>query len=196
MEHRVDFLRTISRPRRSRRRDRSYRSWPRWGELRFVLLCGVFIGLATSRVDIGTLHSIGLSDFAGSAAAPPASSQGLTSTHFSLCHTGGGIDCVVDGDTFWLSGQRIRIADIDTPETHPSRCEAEARVGKAATLRLQALLNAGPITLIPIDRDTDRYGRKLRIVERDGGSLGGVLVGEGLARWYAGGRRAEWCGTV
>ena len=40
--------------------------------------------------------------------------------------------------------------------------------------------------------DEDRYGRKLRIVMVDGESVGDTLVGEGLARWYEGGRR-PWC---
>lgn len=100
---------------------------------------------------------------------------------------------MVDGDTFWIDGEKIRIADIDTPETHPARCAEEARLGNAATDRLQTLLNAGAFDLQPIRRDTDRYGRKLRIVMRDGQSLGGVLVSEGLARNYAGGRRDGWC---
>ena len=38
----------------------------------------------------------------------------------------------------------------------------------------------------------DRYGRKLRIVEVNGVSVGDTLVREGLARWYEGGRR-PWC---
>jgi endonuclease YncB( thermonuclease family) len=58
---------------------------------------------------------------------------------------------------------------------------------------MQALLNAGPFTLTPIRRDVDRYGRKLRIVERDGQSLGSVLVRHGLARHYGGGKRSPWC---
>ena len=99
---------------------------------------------------------------------------------------------MVDGDTFYTEGMKVRIADIDAPETHPSRCAKEARLGADATLRLQGLLSAGPFTMATIDRDEDRYGRKLRVVMRDGGSLGGVLVSEGLARPYAGGRRA-WC---
>ncbi len=117
---------------------------------------------------------------------------GAAALRFTLCHSGGGGNCVVDGDTFWLRGEKIRIADIDTPETHPPRCAAEAAKGAAATRRLQALLNAGPFDLAAIDRDTDRYGRKLRIVTRDGASIGGTLVDEGLARWYGGGRQA-WC---
>ncbi|HEY0165289.1 MAG TPA: thermonuclease family protein [Sphingomicrobium sp.] len=43
-----------------------------------------------------------------------------------------------------------------------------------------------------IDRDEDRYGRKLRIVLVDGRSVGEMLVGEGLARSYGNGRR-PWC---
>ncbi len=115
------------------------------------------------------------------------------SAHFSLCHSGGGINCVVDGDTFYLRGEKIRIADIDAPETHPSRCELEADLGERATLRLQSLLNAGPVALnANAGRDRDPYGRLLRTVERNGQSLGGALVNEGLARWYEGGRR-PWC---
>lgn len=113
--------------------------------------------------------------------------------HFGLCHSGGGFNCVVDGDTFYLSGEKIRIADIDAPETHPSRCELEADLGDRATLRLQALLNAGPVALnANAGRDRDPYGRLLRTVERNGQSLGSALVQEGLARWYEGGRR-PWC---
>ncbi len=114
------------------------------------------------------------------------------SVQFGRCHYGGGTNCVVDGDTIWYRGANIRIADIDTPETHPARCAEEQRLGDAATARLQVLMNAGPFSLESIDRDTDRYGRSLRIVTRGGDSLGGVLVDEGLARWYNGGRQ-PWC---
>lgn len=114
---------------------------------------------------------------------------------FGFCHSGGGIDCVVDGDTFWMDGAKIRVADIDAPETHPSRCPEEARLGQAATRRLQALLNAGPVTLVSPKRDTDRYGRALRIVTRGGKSLGEQLVREGLARRWSG-RREPWCGAA
>jgi micrococcal nuclease len=111
---------------------------------------------------------------------------------FGYCHEGGGYNCVVDGDTIHYRGEKIRIADIDTPETHPPRCAREAELGNAATKRLHALLNAGPFSMVSIDRDTDRYGRKLRTVMRDGQSLGKQLVSEGLARYYAGGRQ-PWC---
>jgi micrococcal nuclease len=111
-----------------------------------------------------------------------------------LCSRTGGGDCVIDGDTIRLHGLRIRIADIDTPETGGARCSFEAALGHRATLRMQELLNAGPFELVPLeDRDEDIYGRKLRIVRRDGRSLGAILVAEGLARPWDGARRS-WCG--
>jgi endonuclease YncB( thermonuclease family) len=112
--------------------------------------------------------------------------------HFGLCYSGPGFNCVVDGDTFWANGRKIRVADIDAPETHPSRCPREADLGEKATLRLQELLNQGPVTLETVPPGTDRYGRALRRVTRNGQSLGSVLVSEGLARDWDGYRR-PWC---
>ena len=102
---------------------------------------------------------------------------------------------MVDGDTFWIGGEKVRIADIDAPETHPPRCGDEARLGNAATRRLQQLLNDGPVSLVVGERDTDRYGRRLRIVVRNGRSLGDQLVAEGLARPWTG-RRRPWCDSA
>jgi endonuclease YncB( thermonuclease family) len=123
------------------------------------------------------------------AAIAPATAA---TVEFGFCQAGGGTNCVVDGDTFWMDGVRIRVADIDAPETHPSRCPEEARLGAAATARLQALLSAGPVTLETQGRDIDRYGRLLRIAMRNGHSLGEQLVAEGLARRWTGSRR-PWC---
>ncbi len=103
------------------------------------------------------------------------------------------MNCVVDGDTFWFEGEKIRIADIDTPELSPPRCEAERIKGEAAKARLLALLNAGKFSLSAGWRDEDKYGRKLRIVTRAGRSLGATLVDEGLARGWDGARHG-WCG--
>lgn len=99
---------------------------------------------------------------------------------------------VIDGDTFETGGMRIRIADIDTPET-AARCAYEAALATRATERLRILLAAGPFELHPIaGRDEDQFGRKLRIVTRGGRSLGDRLVSEGLARTWTG-RREPWC---
>jgi micrococcal nuclease len=86
----------------------------------------------------------------------------------------------------------IRVADIDAPETHPPRCPSEDDLGEKATNRLAELMNSGPFVQLMADRDRDRYGRKLRILSRDGKSLGMQLVSEGLARQWDG-RRQPWC---
>lgn len=111
---------------------------------------------------------------------------------FARCEGSVRVTCVVDGDTFWYRGLKIRIADINAPELgHPS-CAYEARLAETATRRLTDLLNAGPFTLAVEGRDTDRYGRALRVVMRGGRSLGEVLEREGLAEhWH--GRRGDWC---
>jgi endonuclease YncB( thermonuclease family) len=139
-------------------------------------------------VALGTAYGAGWFDAAGAAEAA-AGGQRLA---FSYCHTGGGYNCVVDGDTIWLEGTKIRIADIDAPETHDYRCSSEKELGDQATVRLHELLESGPISLRSIDRDEDVYGRKLRIVLVNGQSVGDTLVSEGLARWYGHGRR-PWC---
>ncbi len=113
---------------------------------------------------------------------------------FPVCAGSVRVTCVVDGDTFWLRGTKIRIADIDTPEVSRPGCPQEARLGRQATERLRQLLNAGRFSLAvpPNGRSRDRYGRELRIVVRDGKSLGAVLVREGLAERWGGPKRA-WC---
>ncbi|MFO1238815.1 MAG: thermonuclease family protein [Sphingomonadaceae bacterium] len=142
-------------------------------------------------MDTGRPAPVSTTETTGDNVQPIAMAE--SGTVFGLCHIGGGTNCVVDGDTIWMDGVKIRVADIDAPETHPSRCPAEADLGNRATLRLQQLLNAGPVTLEQVGRDEDRYGRKLRILVRQGRSLGDILVSEGLARPYQGGPRAGWC---
>jgi endonuclease YncB( thermonuclease family) len=113
---------------------------------------------------------------------------------FTLCVRASQTNCVVDGDTVRHGGVTIRLADIDAPETHEPKCASEAALGKQATQRLLQLINAGPFDVVRVgSRDEDRYRRKLRVIERDGRSVGAVLVAEGLARRWDGARRS-WCG--
>jgi endonuclease YncB( thermonuclease family) len=114
------------------------------------------------------------------------------SLSFVKCLHAGETDCVVDGDTLRVSNETIRLADIDAPETRDYACAAEKTRGDAATRRLLALVNAGPFEVKRYFRDEDVYGRKLRILMRDGTSLGATLVGEGLARNWDGARH-PWC---
>ena len=101
--------------------------------------------------------------------------------------------CVVDGDTIWFGGTKIRIADIDTPEISSPKCDYEYDLGIKARDRLRELLDNRAFSLRTIGgRDEDRYGRKLRVVVQHGRSVGDVLVEEGLARTWTG-RRQPWC---
>lgn len=129
-----------------------------------------------------------------SAVVQPAALKSATAStrRYPVCSSRLRRNCVVDGDTFYFGSDKIRLADIDAPETHPPRCALEADLGDRATTRLSELLSAGSFELVRFDRDTDRYGRKLRIALRGGQSLGDRLVSEGLARTWTG-KRQPWC---
>lgn len=93
--------------------------------------------------------------------------------------------CVVDGDTVWIEGEKIRLLDIDAPEME-GRCPAERALARRARDRLVVLLRAREVT---IARDgVDKYGRTLARL----GDTGEQLVREGLARRW--GDRRGWCG--
>jgi micrococcal nuclease len=100
----------------------------------------------------------------------------------------------IDGGSFALHGERIRLADIDTPDLR-APCPHEAALGAQATRRLASLLRAGPFQLSEsFGRDADSEGRKLRIASRGGHSLGDAMVADGLARpWST--VPAPWCAT-
>lgn len=98
---------------------------------------------------------------------------------------------VIDGDTFDINGTRIRIAGIDAPETHPSRCPEEARLGQAATEKLAELLRGTPLWIS--GTRTDRYGREVRTVRVAGVDVADTMIAAGLARNYDGGKRQAWC---
>ena len=119
--------------------------------------------------------------------------------HFTRCGRGRGHACVIDGDTFKLGERKVRIIGSDAPETHPSRCATEARLGEAATAKLQELLNKGAFEMVaPIYRDHDMYGRDLRVIRRKSASgvydsVASEMRESGLARRYIGGFKAGWC---
>jgi len=87
---------------------------------------------------------------------------------------------VKDGDTVEVlrsSGQTVdvRIFGIDAPESNQSYGSASTRAarryvgGKSVRVRVE---------------DVDRYGRAVSRIEVQGGTLGELLVGDGLAWWY------------
>jgi micrococcal nuclease len=98
---------------------------------------------------------------------------------------------VVDGDTIWCDREKIRVMDMDAPETRQAQCESELAAGYEAKARLLLLLRSGPIT---IDRHgLDRYGRTLGRLYIDGIAVADVMIRELLARPYDGAKRQSWC---
>lgn len=109
---------------------------------------------------------------------------------------------IIDGDTLDIDGERVRIVEIDTPETFHSRCEHELVLGLKAKERLRALVNTGDVVYEPAGMD--RYGRTLAKVfvrNRDRNiDVGETLLREGYALRYHAGSEAKrerlraWCG--
>lgn len=125
--------------------------------------------------------------------APAAAGKQSYRVQFSICGAGKRYNCVVDGDTFWIEGRKVRIADIDAPEVSQPQCEAERKLGERATSRLLHILNSGPFELRHSGgRDADQYGRLLRVPVRNGERLSDTLVRDGLAQVWKG-RKAVWC---
>lgn len=153
------------------------------------LLAGLAaLAVAGSAVPVGPLRA----QTTGSALQPSALDR--ERAVFPLCQGPRRITCVVDGDTIWYRGAKIRLADIDTPEVARPRCAREAELGRKATERLQNLLSEAPFRLEPAPggRDQDRFGRALRVAKRGQTSIGAVLVREGLAQRWGSGQRG-WC---
>lgn len=100
---------------------------------------------------------------------------------------------MVDGDTAKIGGKSYRLVGFDTPETYYAKCEYEKALGDMATERARSLIvNAGAVefTVLP---GQDKYNRGLARMSIQGKDLGAILITEGLARPYQGGKRLGWC---
>lgn len=101
------------------------------------------------------------------------------------------ITCVVDGDTLWYQGTKIRLVGIDTPEVE-GRCAAERQIAAQATQYLTNLLNTG-LRKIEFDGE-DRYGRALARLWVTEGEVGPAMLNAGLAEPYPRRGPPPWCG--
>lgn len=118
---------------------------------------------------------------------------------------------VVDGDTVWAHVDlgfdiwkkvNIRLYGIDTPETR-TRDLVEKRAGFVAKARLMVLLEQGNNEFVLVSKEVDKYGRALgelynglhEVHVHEGEtrpisiSINQVLLNEGLAKPYNGGKR-------
>ncbi|SHL03194.1 nuclease homologue [Roseovarius marisflavi] len=111
---------------------------------------------------------------------------------FERCGSAKRITCVVDGDTIWFEGEKIRMMGYDTPEPITNICggQREVDLATAASDRLLQLLNENQFTIV---RDgKDKYGRTLAVVRVGGMDIGDILIAEGLARSWPDGAEF-WC---
>lgn len=106
----------------------------------------------------------------------------------------GRVASVTDGDTFRLgSGERIRIADIDAPESQrgQAKCSAELSRGRAASSRARAMLAGQAVSFVRVGKSYKRTVARVRI---EGHDLGEMLVEAGVAQpWLRGMPKPDWC---
>ena len=115
------------------------------------------------------------------------------------------VNRIVDGDTvdvdielgfdIVLTGQRVRIMGIDTPESRTSD-ETEKIFGLAAKNRLKELLGEKAILKTQIEKDGDdakgKFGRILGdFVAPDGRMVTEIMIEEGHCVPYFGGSKEE-----
>nr|WP_244668959.1 thermonuclease family protein [Rhodobium orientis] len=94
------------------------------------------------------------------------------------------VSCVIDGDTIWLKGEKIRLLDVDTAELG-GRCNGLAEKARDYLARR---LGEGRIT---VERHGfGVYGHPLARIYVDGRDIGQELLALGLARPY---RPGGWC---
>jgi len=80
---------------------------------------------------------------------------------------------IIDGDTFRIGSERIRLRGIDTPELNEPR-------GPEARQRLEQLLQEDPIRIVPHSQDV--YGRTVADVFVNGRNVAEVLKQEGFSK--------------
>ena len=91
------------------------------------------------------------------------------------------------------SGERIRIAGIDAPETQPgnAKCRIGLALGKAAKRKAVALLKGREIRFERVGRS---YNRTVARVWLDGRDVAAMLIDQAIARrWPRGRPKPDWC---
>jgi len=106
---------------------------------------------------------------------------------FMLCEALPHLNCVWSGDSFYLRGKIVRLADAVSPERYTSACPKASQLSWRSALRLRDLLNAGTFEI------GDAEGSDLATVSRDGQSIGAQMITEGLAQARTP-EAPNWCG--
>src|SRR5690606_32485822 len=91
--------------------------------------------------------------------------------------------CLVDGDTIWIAGEKLRMEGYDTPERQIHICGGEVAIALAhrASYRVIELLNSSDWTVEY--GESDNTGTRMLVTIRIGGrDIGDILIAERLAR--------------
>lgn len=161
---------------------------------------------AIATLAVGMLWNAPQPAFSRGASEPPAVSDPIPTAPIARSARLAGryaaaVTRVIDGDTvearvaIWLGQEiitKVRLRGIDAPEISGA-CGPEREAAIAARDRLQALLAGRAVMLGDVGGDK-YFGRVVADLLVDGASSGGILLAEGLARPYGGGRRDAWCG--
>ncbi len=99
------------------------------------------------------------------------------------------VNCVVDGDTIWLNGEKIRFSTFNTPEV-AGKCKREIELADQATRKLSAILSSN--RFIVQRQGLDRYERRLAVVRVAGRDVADLMIAAGLAHEWQGFRQS-WC---
>ena len=149
--------------------------------------------LPTIAVGIAALFGLWGSGLLQPTVAPPSAavstSRGLT---FGLCEQGGLTNCVASGDSFYLGGKTIRIANIEAPQLYGAACPRETELSGILGPAHQSILNSGENRLRRVGQDMERYGLLLRNVAVNGSDVGQAMVEAGVAR-EIGDLTRSWC---
>ena len=108
---------------------------------------------------------------------------------FGQCYDAQGSNCVLDGDTIYVEGQKIEIAGLKAPKIQGAQCDEERTRGIDAAVRLASLLNSGKVSVGPSVREPD--GQLRQKVEIGGNDVASAMIGAGVARDY--GNSNGWC---
>jgi micrococcal nuclease len=109
---------------------------------------------------------------------------------FGQCYNSSGGNCVIDGDTIYVGGQKVGIAGIEVPKIADSKCEQERERGIDSAVRLADLLNRGKVVVGAPVREPD--GQVRHTVQVGDSDVGIAMIDAGAARQY--GDTNGWCG--
>ena len=150
-------------------------------------LVWIVIGLGTATIVLGVWIFLPFPPL------PEHSATDFDPVTFHSCHDGDTCTFTIPGVHPLLGRKiRVRLAGIDAPEMR-GKCASESRRAREAKAFInRALRNARHIRLLNARRG--KYFRIVAEIEADGVIVNSLMIQQGLARPYDGGKRRGWCG--